>query len=78
MSELFKVVEAGDDCDKVSTVTLSYDKGLIVSMVEAIYGPDDLSMDRVNEHLIDLLTRSIYLNLPSDHSYWSRRRSDDI
>lgn len=78
MSELFKVVEAGDDCDKVSTVTLSYDKGLIVSMVEAIYGPDDLSMDLVNEHLNDLLTRSIHLNLPRDHSYWSRRRSDDI
>ena len=78
MSDLFKVVEAADECSKVSTVTLSYDKGLMVSILGSIYGADDLSTDRMNEHLVDLLTRSVYLNLNADHSYLSRRDSDDF
>ena len=78
MSELFKVVETTDECSKVSTVTLSYDKALVASILESNYGSDDLSTDRMNEHLVDLLTRSVYLNLHADHSYWSRRDSDDF
>jgi len=78
VSDLFKVVGAADQCSKVSTVTLSYDRELVASILESIYGPDDLSTERLNEHLVDLLIRSVHLNLHTDHSYWNRRDSDDF
>lgn len=76
-SRLFKIIDCDSGCKDVCNLKISYNKDEIKSIIENIKGLENLSNQEINQHLVELLIRSIHLNLGPDHQYWAKGKSDD-